>query len=384
MGFLGYPRPDGRAGIRNYVAVISTVVCANGVVEAIARAVPGVKPITHTEGCGRGPQDFLLAVRTLIGLGKNPNVAAVLVVGLGCEFITKEILLAGIGEAKKPVEAIAIQEEGGSRQAAAKGIAIARRLWEEAAGRERAECPWDRLTLGLECGGSDALSGVTANPLVGYAADWIVGAGGTAMLSETTEMIGTEKILARRAATPQVAKAVTDLITGQHRLAREILGTLADQAISPGNMDGGLSSIREKSLGCIIKGGSTPIRQVLDTSEPPAQKGLVIMDSPGSDIFSLTAMAAGGAQLMLFTTGRGTPAGFPLAPVIKIATHHELYRRLADDMDFDAGILLDGISLDEAGRDLLALIERVAAGEWTKAEINRNDLLAIHTRGPSF
>jgi altronate dehydratase large subunit len=384
MGFLGYPRADGSAGVRNHVAVVSTVVCANGVVDAIARAVPEVKTITHTEGCGRGPADVIVAVRTLAGVVRNPNVAAVLLVGLGCEFITREVLVSAIGACGKPVETISIQEEGGSLKAARRGAEIARGLVAQAAAVARQECGWEKLTLGLKCGGSDALSGVTANPLVGVAADWLVGQGGGVILSETTELIGTETVLARRAANPATAQRLTAMIRDQHARAKAALGSLAEMVISPGNMDGGLSNIREKALGGVVKGGSSPICKVVDYAEPPRTAGLVVMDAPGSDIFCLTAMAAGGAQIIVFTTGRGTPAGSPIAPVVKIASNSRLFAQMKDDMDVNAGRIADGATLADAGRELIDFVQRVASGEPTKAERNRNDLFAIHTTGPSF
>ena len=384
MGFMGYERPDGSVGVRNYVAVISTVACANSVVNAIARAVPEVKAITHTEGCGRGPADVLMSSRTLIGLCKNPNVAALLIVSLGCEVIKPEFIESGIGEAGKPMEILSIQHEGGSVKSVQKGAEIARKLVESTRAMERKEFEWAKLTVGLECGGSDAMSGVTANPMVGVAADWLVGEGGTVIISETTEMIGTEEILAKRAANAEVAKEIMQLIKNQEKLTKEILGPMADMVISPGNMDGGLSTIKEKSLGCIIKGGTTAIQQVLDYGEAPLKKGLVIMDTPGSDIFSLTGMAAGGAQVMIFTTGRGTPAGFPVVPVIKVASNTEIFEKMNDDMDLNAGRILEGVPMEEAGRSLIELFQKVAAGQKTKAEINLNDVLAIHTVGPSF
>ena len=384
MGFAGYARADGSVGVRNHVAVLSTVICANGVVDAIGRAVPRVKTITHTEGCGRGPADVVGATRTLIGLGKNPNVAAVLIVSLGCEVIKPEYLVPGISESGKPVEVLTIQQEGGSVKTFRKGVKIVEAMLDEADKTERTDAPWDRLTIGLECGGSDAMSGVTANPMVGAASDWLVTQGGTVILSETTEMIGTETILAERASDPKVGAALMQRILDQHSMAKKLLGPMADMVISPGNMDGGLSTIQEKSLGCIIKGGTSPIQQWLEYSEPPSKKGLVLMDTPGSDIFSLTAMAAGGAQMIVFTTGRGSPAGFPLVPVIKIATRTELFEQMPDDMDLDAGRILRGTPIQEAGTSLIEAIWHVAQGELTKAEINQNDLMAIHTTGPSF
>ena len=384
MGFLGYERPDGKCGVRNHVMVLASVSCANGVVNAIGREVPEAKPVTHPEGCGRGLADVEITGRTVTGLCRNPNVAAVLVVGLGCEFMKAPQLAEQVRAAGKPVETLVIQEEGGTRKTTARGVEIARRMLAEAGRTERRECGWDKLVLGLECGGSDALSGVTANPLVGVAADWLVAQGGTVILSETTEMIGTEEILSRRAADPEVGKKVYGLIKDHTRFVKEALGPFAGMVISPGNIEGGLSNITEKSLGCIIKGGTSPVNEVIAYGAEPSAKGLVLMDTPGSDVFSLTGMAAGGAQIMLFTTGRGSPVGFPIVPVVKVASNSELYRMMEDDMDIDAGRLLEGVDIRAAGKELIDLIQRVAEGERPKAEINRQDCLSIHTVGPAF
>jgi altronate dehydratase large subunit len=384
MGFPGFKRPDGSAGARNHVLALSTVSCANGVVNAIGRALPEVKAVTHTEGCGRGLADIQITSRTLAGLVKNPNVGAALVVGLGCEFIKAQQVKDAALASGKPIEKLVIQEQGGSKKTTAAGIQTAKKLLEQVKGQKREECGWDKLIVGLECGGSDALSGVTANPLVGMAADWLVEQGSTVILGEITEMIGTENILSRRAATPELSEKIVSLIRAQRQKTEEILGPLAGMVISPGNIEGGLSNITEKSLGCVIKGGTSPVNEVCDYAVAPAQKGLVIMDTPGSDIFQLTGMAAGGAQLIIFTTGRGTPAGFPLAPVIKIASNSELFRSMEDDMDLNAGALLEGLSMKDAGQDLINLIRRVAAGEPCKAELNLQDVLSIHTVGPAF
>ncbi len=384
MGFKGYPRPDGSCGVRNHVVVMSTVACANGVVNAIAREVPRIKPITHTEGCGRGIKDLAITNRTLIGLGKNPNVAALLLVGLGCEFIKADFVAQMTGVTKKPVEHLIIQDQGGSQNTTRKGIKIARKFLAHADSIKPEECGWDKLTLGLECGGSDAMSGVTANPMVGFAADWLVEKGGTVMLSETTEMIGTEHILSRRAKDPETAEKIMNLILNQKKKAEELLGPFAGISISPGNIEGGLSSIVEKSLGCIIKAGNSPIKEVLEYGAIPAQKGLVIMDTPGSDIFSLTGMAAGGSQVMVFTTGRGTPAGFPVVPVIKVSSNSETFEKMKDDMDLDAGRIIKGVSIEDAGEELVELMKRVASGEMPKAEANRQDVLSIYTVEPPF
>jgi altronate dehydratase large subunit len=384
MGFPGYVRPDGSVGIRNHVAVISSVSCVNGITNAIAREVPEVRAITHTEGCGRGLADVALSSRTLAGLGKNPNVYGAIVIGLGCEFIKAPPLAEQLRLTGRPVECLVVQERGGSRRTAEAGIKIARQMVEDAGRQPRTEAGWDKFVFGLKCGGSDALSGVTANPMVGRAADWLVAQGATVILSETTEMIGAEQVLARRAAEPEMGREIVALVGKQRELTHQLLGPFASLVIAPGNMDGGLSNIAEKSLGCVTKGGTTPVRQIVEYATAPTRPGLVIMDGPGSDIFCLTGLAASGAHAIVFTTGRGTPAGFPLVPVIKVATNSALFAAMEDDMDLNAGRVLEGLSLDEVGQELVAAIESVAAGQATKAEINRQDCIAIHTVGPAF
>jgi len=384
MGFMGYIRPDGGAGVRNHVVVMSSVSCANGVVNAIARELPQVKPITHTEGCGRGLADLAISTRALIGLAKNPNVAAILFIGLGCEYIKAQNLAKAVSDSGKPVEYLIIQEKGGSKKTARAGIEIAKKFLDQVSEIKRREVGWDKLVVGLECGGSDAMSGVTANPLVGATADWLVSQGATAILSETTEMIGTAHILARRARTPEIADKISTIIANQHKLAHQLLGPFANQAISPGNMDGGLSSIQEKSLGCIIKGGKTPINEIIEYAALPSQKGLIIMDGPGSDIFNITGLAASGVQIMIFTTGRGTPVGFPIAPVIKVATNTLLFDSMNDDMDFNAGRIIEGTSIEALSGELNDYVTSVANGLMPKAEANLQDVLSIHTVGPSF
>jgi altronate dehydratase large subunit len=384
MGFQGYKRPDGKCGVRNHVMVLSSVSCANGVVNAIGREVPEVKAVTHPEGCGRGIADVEITGRTVAGLCNNPNVASILIVGLGCEFMKAPQLAEQAQASGKRVESLVIQEQGGTRKTTAKGIEIARNMLAEAGSLTREDCGWDKLVLGLECGGSDALSGVTANPLVGVAADWLVAQGGTVILSETTEMIGTEEVLRKRAATPEIGEKLYGMIKDHTAFVKEALGPFASMVISPGNMEGGLTNITEKSLGCIIKGGTSPVVEVVAYGVEPSAGGLVLMDTPGSDIFSLTGMAAGGAQILLFTTGRGSPVGFPIAPVVKIASNSELFNMMEDDMDLNAGRLLEGVSIADAGKELVDLIKRVAEGEQPKAEANLQDCLSIHTVGPAF
>lgn len=371
--------------MRNHVVVIPSVACANGVVSAIAREVDEAVPLYHGHGCARGGRDLELHYRTLLNLALNPNAGAVLFVGLGCEVIKAQALGEGAAGSGKPVEHFDIQEVGGSRKAALKGIEIARRMLADAARQERVEVPLSELIVGLECGGSDAFSGVTANPSVGLFADWLVERGGTVILTESTEMIGAEHILARRARNQEVAGRIVSMVGEAEKRSQQVLGPLASYVIAPGNMDGGMSSIREKSLGCILKGGGTSINQVVDYAEIPSERGLILMDGPGYDVESMAGVAAAGCQIMIFTTGRGNPMGFPLVPVIKVASTGQLFRRLEDDMDINAGRVLEGAALQDVADEIRGMVLAVAEGEPAKAELNRqNGILCLYTTNPSF
>ncbi len=383
MGFMGYPRADGRVGVRNHVLVMSSVSCANSVVEQIGRAVPEVKTITHPEGCGRGPQDVLMTLRTLSNVAAHPNVAGVLLVGLGCEVIKAEFIASEAGD-QTHVERIGIQQCGGTPKAVTRGIEIARRLVDEAAGQVRREFGFEHLTIATECGGSDSFSGLTANPTVGLAADWLVGQGGSVILSEVTEFLGTESFIGEHCANDDVREQLLDLLARQAKLVKRDLGDESHHVVAPGNQDGGITTIHEKSLGCVKKGGSSPIQEVLQYSQRHSQRGLCVMDTPGSDIFSMTGMIAGGAQIVLFTTGRGSPAGSPIAPVVKIASNTRLFDWMPDDMDFNAGRVAEGLSLDECGAELVEFIKAVASGEPTAPERTKTELFSIHTVGPAF
>jgi altronate dehydratase large subunit len=383
MEFMGFRRKDGRTGIRNHVLVVSSVSCASGVVEAIGRALPEVVTIVHAYGCGYGGEDAAGSFRVLSGLANGPNVGAALFVGLGCEGLTAGRLAEAVGG--KPVESLVIQKDGGSAATTAKGIEIATRLLRELKQQERTPAPVSELVVGLECGGSDAFSGIAANPAVGVAADRLVSEGATVILSETTEMIGTAHILGRRGATPELGREVEQLVNDHEKKVRDALGELAGLVIAPGNMEGGLSSIAEKSLGCIAKGGSSPITEVIGYARPPSKQGLVIMDTPGYDIDSMAGMAGGGAQMIIFTTGRGTPAGFPAIPVIKVASNSEMYGNMPGDLDVNAGTIVDGeATLEQVGAEIYGLALRVAAGEQTCAETNRSRPFGYLKQGPTF
>jgi altronate dehydratase large subunit len=382
--FQGWRRPDGRLGIRNRCLVLATVVCAAGVVREVARRLPQVVAVEHPHGCGRAPPDLTLQVKTLAGLVGNPNVGGTVLVGLGCEGLSVGAMRMVLPENGKPLRSVVIQEVGGSQKAADQAEAMCREILAELEKMPREKGTAADLMLGLECGGSDTFSGITANPAVGAAADRLVEMGGTAILSETTEMIGALNPLLRRAEDEAVGARLKETIEHQETRTRELLGPLAHLVLAPGNIESGLSTIAEKSLGCIAKGGSSPIREVIEYAERPSKQGLVIMNTPGFDAESITGMAAAGAQAMLFTTGRGTPVGFPVVPVIKVSSTSELYQRMSDDIDIDAGTVLSGKTVAEVGQEILDVLRRVARGERTKAEVNQQAVFAIAQTHESF
>ena len=382
--FQGWRRPDGRMGIRNHCLVLATVSCAGGVVREVSRRLPAVVAVEHSHGCGRGGPDLGVQVKALAGLVQNPNVGAAVLVGLGCE-VTSPTVLKGVAAASgKRMEAVVIQEAGGSRKAADQAETLARRLLAELEDMPRETGTAADLTVGLKCGGSDTFSGLTANPAVGKAADRLVEMGGTAIFGETTEMIGALGPLLKLAESQEVAARLKARVERQEARAQEILGSLAGRVIAPGNVESGLTTIAEKSLGCIAKAGSSPIREVLDYAHRPGRKGLVVMDTPGYDVETMAGMAAAGAQVILFTTGRGTPVGFPAVPVIKISSNSELFAAMEDDIDLDAGTILAGKSAADVGDEILAFLLRVAGGEKVKAEINGQAVFAFAQEGPAF
>ena len=381
----GYERKNGKFGIRNHLLVLPTVSCVNGVVHRISREVPEAVSITHAHGCGRGgPRDLEILFRILSGLVHHPNVGGVVLIGLGCEISNTKNLFPVIREAGKPVEILNVQEDGGSLETSRKGIAAARRILSEISSQPRAPLPWDKLLVAMECGGSDAMSGVTANVAMGAVSDWLVEKGATVMFGENTEMIGTTQVLVRRAKNVQVAGQIEQMIERAEKLTQEVMGNLASLVISPGNMDGGMSTIAEKSMGCIFKGGTTTINQVVDYGESPSEHGLILQDGPGYDGDSMAGLAASGSQLMFFSTGRGTPAGFPALPVIKVASNTRIYEAMKDDMDINAGTLVEGRPLDELRAGMIDLMIRVINGEETRAEVNGMDVFTLMTVHPPF
>ncbi len=365
--FLGYERPDGSVGVRNHLLVIAPIDCSYEPAKKIADQVPGAVAVTQTHGCGA---DSML-VHNLVGTALNPNVAGVLIVGLGCETLTGEMLMEQIEPCGKPVHNITIQEEGGTLKTHEKGVRLLQGMAQDAAKLRREPFPVGRLTLAVECGGSDATSGLASNPAVGVAADTLIDEGGTVIFGETQEMSGTQHLLARRAVNDQVAKDVYTIIEAQE--ARLKAMGVDSRWMSTGNIDGGLTTIEEKSLGAVRKGGTKPVQGVLfndwDRFGRPSGPGLYIMDGTGWDVPSVTHMVAAGAQVVCFTTGAGSTTGHAIAPVIKVTGNPQTYARMTDNMDVNAGTILDGSeSLNSVGRRIFQMIVDTANGRLTKAE----------------
>jgi altronate dehydratase large subunit len=365
LSFMGYRRQDGTVGIRNYVAVISTVWCANEVALKITERVVGAVPITHGMGCG---EYALTPYYPLAGLGKNPNVAAVLVIGLGCEMINPKVLAGDIAKTGKPTEFLVIQDSGGWAETIDRGVSIAGKMVKDASQLRREKAELSSLTLALKCGGSDTTSGIAANPSLGKAADKIVSSGGTVLMAETLELVGAQHLLAARAVDEKAARQILKVI-GEMEVRMTKAFPLPVPLIAPGNIQGGLTTVEEKSLGDSFKSGSSVIQGILEYARAPKRKGLWIMDEVGYDPESLTGMVAAGSQIVAFTTGRGTPATYPVAPVVMITGNPATYQKLQGDIDINAGTVIEGDeTIDEVGRRILDKILAVSSGEITKTE----------------
>lgn len=381
MEFQGYRRKTGKVGIRNHVLVFPTVVCSSEVARMISEKVPGSVYAIHGGGCGHVGEDKEQVIRTMLGICGHGNVASVLLVGNGCEVITPDILIPELEKMGQPYDVVVVQEDGGTPGCIEKGVPIVQKMVEEANKLKKESIPLSELILGCECGGSDAFSGLTANPSLGIAADKLIAEGGTAIFSETTEMLGCEKVLARRALDDSVAKDIYDVIANAEKTAMtggvDIRGTQP----SPGNIKGGLSSIEEKSLGCIRKGGNTTIVEVVKYGQHPSKKGLVIMDATAADVMNDTGLLAAGCHLIVFTTGRGTPVGANIAPVIKVSTNSVLYNKMKPNIDVNAGVIVDGEgTLESVGQEIFDKVVECANGELSKAEALGHREFDIHFR----
>lgn len=352
---MGYRREDGKFGLRNKVIIIPSVHCANKVCENIARKCNGAVYINHQHGCSQLEFDALQTRDVLIGHGSNANVFGVLIIGLGCEVIQAKAVAEKIKEATpyKKVEYLVIQECGGSKNTIENGIKIVNEMLESAAKLQKSEGDFSDLILGTECGGSDSYSGLSANPALGSLSDFVIDEGGAVILAETTELIGCEAILAKRAKNDEIAKKVYDKILAYENLVKSFHADIRGANPSPGNMAGGLSTIEEKSLGCVYKAGTKTLMDVIDYAKPVVSKGLTFMNTPGNDIEQLSAMVAGGANICVFTTGRGTPTGSAIVPTIKMSSNTFCYENMNDAIDINAGSIIDGVKTKEEVRDEL-------------------------------
>jgi altronate dehydratase large subunit len=369
MNFEGYRRPDGKSGTRNCVLVIPSVGCSQGAARAIAQGLRGAVYLPNILGCGQMGDDRMLVKKTLVGFGANPNVFAALIVGNGCEQLQPEEIAKGIALTGKRVEVIVIQDVGGTRKTITLGKKIVKEMIKDASQLNRKPIPLSELILGTECGGSDYTSGLASNPALGAACDMLVAEGGTVILSETPELIGAEHLLAKRARTPEIAKQVLDAVAWWENSAIAVGENIRDSNPSPGNIAGGITTLEEKSLGCIYKAGTSPLEKVIPYASQPTGKGLVYMDTPAHDIEQLTGMVAGGAQVVVFTTGKGTPVGSPIAPVIKATANRNTFLKMRDSMDIDVSKILQGKeTVGSAGKRIFEEIIAVASGKITKAE----------------
>ncbi|HBF3627848.1 TPA: UxaA family hydrolase, partial [Clostridioides difficile] len=363
-------RPDGRVGIRNHILILPTSVCASDTTRIIASQVQGAVTFNNQNGCSQVHSDQQLTMDVMAGYAANPNVYGVIVVSLGCENCQNDLVVDAIKErTNKPIKTLVIQEEHGTLKTIEKAVRYAREMAQEASLLRKEEFPISELILGTECGGSDPTSGLAANPLIGELSDKLVDLGATSILSETTEFIGAEHILARRAVNEEVKEKILHIVHRYENSLKLVGEEVREGNPSPGNIAGGLTSLEEKSLGCIHKGGHRQISEVYDYAKQIDKKGLVIMDTPGNDASSVAGMVAGGAQIVVFSTGRGTPSGNPIAPVIKITGNKITFANMEDNMDFDASPVIYGPqTMEELTDDLLNMVVDVANGKQSKAE----------------
>ena len=371
MTFYGYRRPDGRVGVRNRVLILPASVCASDTARIIAQQVEGAVSFNNQQGCSQVGPDQQFTMDVMAGYAANPNIYGTVVVSLGCENCQMDLVTAAIRErTNKPMEQVIIQEAGGTLKAVEIAVRYAKQMVAEAALLQKEEFPLSELIVGTECGGSDPTSGLAANPAIGAMSDLVVKAGGTSILSETSEFIGAEHILARRAANKEVHDRIYEITTRFENHFHAVGEDVRAGNPSPGNKAGGITTLEEKSLGCIHKGGHSTINAVYDyAKQVKSKQGLVIMDTPGNDPSSVAAMVAGGAQVIVFSSGRGSPVGHPIVPVVKITGNKLTFAAMEDNIDFSAAPLIYGEkTVEELGEDLLKMVIETACGKQTKAE----------------
>ena len=371
MTFYGYRRPDGRVGVRNRVLILPASVCASDTARIIAQQVEGAISFNNQQGCSQVGPDQQFTMDVMAGYAANPNIYGTVVVSLGCENCQMDLVTAAIRErTNKPMEQVIIQEAGGTLKAVEIAVRYAKQMVAEAALLQKEEFPLSELIVGTECGGSDPTSGLAANPAIGAMSDLVVKAGGTSILSETSEFIGAEHILARRAANKEVHDRIYEITTRFENHFHAVGEDVRAGNPSPGNKAGGITTLEEKSLGCIHKGGHSTINAVYDyAKQVKSKQGLVIMDTPGNDPASVAAMVAGGAQVIVFSSGRGSPVGHPIAPVVKVTGNKITFANMEDNIDFCAAPLIYGEkTVEQLGTDLLNMVVETACGKQTKAE----------------
>ena len=371
MTFYGYRRPDGRVGVRNRVLILPASVCATDTARIIAQQVEGAISFNNQQGCSQVAPDQQLTMDVMAGYAANPNIYGTVMVSLGCENCQMDLVVKAIEErTNKPLKQVIIQEAGGTLKAVNMAVRYAKEMVAEASMLQKEEFPLSELIVGTECSGSDPTSGLAANPAIGAMSDLVVQAGGTSILSETSEFIGAEHILARRAINKEVHDRIYE-ITSRFEAHFHAVGEDVRQGNpSPGNKAGGITTLEEKSLGCIHKGGHSPINAVYDyAKQVESKQGLVIMDTPGNDPASVAAMVAGGAQVIVFSSGRGSPVGHPIAPVVKVTGNKITFANMEDNIDFCAAPLIYGEkTVEQLGTDLLNMVVETACGKQTKAE----------------
>ncbi len=381
MQLTGYRRPDGRVGFRNHVLILPTVSCSYGVCQKISNAVPGTITLPIDSGCGMLAEDIKLFSTTIVNLAGNPNIAATLVVGLGCEAVYADQAAAQIEKFGKLVKYLTIQKSGGTLKTVAAGIEIAREMVKQTSSLRREPVLVSDILIGLKCGGSDPASGLTANTALGAAVDTLVDNGGSAIIGEIVECIGAEKVMAEKAVTKDVANRILTAVKNFEAHVKMYGADLSTGEPNQGNREAGLTTLEEKSLGCIRKIGSRPIVDVIDYAQIPSKKGPMLMDDPSYDAPSITGMVAAGAQMIVFTTGLGTPFGIAVSPVIKVISNTPAYERMMDNTDINAGTILEGKeTIAQVGKRIYQLILDVANGKQTKAEEQGENLCQVWRR----
>lgn len=369
--FAGYQRVDGTVGIRNHVLILPTCACSSDVAEMITRGLSGAVTIHNQNGCGQVAGDSAMTLKLLAGLAANPNVFGVLLVGLGCEQLHCQMVKETIGKrSHKPVEFVEIQQCGGVLRTVAQGKKLASTLLEQAEACKREPCPISSLVVGTNCGGSDPTSGLSANLVIGYVCDRLADLGATSIISETPEFVGAEHVLAQQAATPEIGQKILDMVQRCEQTFTALGEDIRSGNPSQGNQAGGITTLEEKSLGCIHKAGTRPIQAVYPSCDAVTAKGTVVMDTCAYDVCSVAEMTAGGAQLTIFSTGRGTPSGNPIAPVLKMTGNAQTAAWMADFIDFDTSpSLRQEQTIAQLGEALIQLILCVASGDLVKQEI---------------